>query len=150
MRTTWERCLGNSIQNLIRLLLVLTAGGLAPLSYLDAYSPHQGFQGYHFSLFQTTKPIRPLPDDAPAALKARWPVKAITSDKPVGVHLLPNLPDAGRLSWEGWGHGYPLPSTKILLFNAATCFAFLITMAFFGKSAWLAPPDVPPRLFRSL
>ena len=146
MRTIWE-CSLHWIHNLIRLLLVLSAGGLAPLSYLDAYSPHQGFQGYHLSLFQTTKPMRPLPDDAPAALKARWPVQSILSDRLVGAHFLPNLAGVSRVNWEGWGHGYPLPVAQILLFNTALCFAFISAFIFYGKSAWLAPPDVPPRFF---
>jgi hypothetical protein len=144
MQGRGKRDLGRLARKLIHLLLILTAGGLAPLSYLDGYSPHQGFQGYKLSLFQPAKPIPLLPDDAPAALKARWPVRAVVSTGSVDDHYLPDLAGVSRLSGEGWGHGYPLPVVERVLFSNVACFALLSLLLFWGRSAWLAPPEKPP------
>jgi hypothetical protein len=122
--------------------LAFCLGVLAPFTYTSPYSPHQEMPAFHIVLFE--RPVNPaviLGQANPAVSQLFY---RFTSQAAVISAQTPALTLAHFFLLD-LSHGYLLPPVHDLLPLLFLAW-FLLTLQTNGASAWLLPPEKPPRL----
>lgn len=135
----------SGIQKLILGLLIFGVGGLSPITYFTPYSSHQ-VPPYFISILEASSRghiLSTLPAEVLELFKPRWSTQGLTwpHNSIAPLNFTQRFTHSFELSLK---YGYPLPTTQGLL-----DLLFLVQLPFMAllskHSAWLSPPDHPPR-----
>jgi hypothetical protein len=125
-------------------LLLVCVGGLGPLTYAEALSPHQGVRTYRIVILERVRRLPATPPDFVLSLLRQqllgqaWGQTDFVS---ASSNVVPGL---ARFFESGLSQGYLLTSPQPVIVNYATPGGKIAATPLTGRSAWLAPPDKPP------
>lgn len=130
-------------------LLLLWVGGIGPLIYFDAFSPHQGLRLYHITLLEPVRvrqPLAPPPEPLESVFR-RQLLKQTRGQS--------DFVTAGQKATAGLAHffesslgqGFLFNLAQIIISNESPPISRVSLLALTGRSAWLSPPEKPPSIF---
>jgi hypothetical protein len=129
-------------------LLLICVGGLGPLTYLDALSPHNGVRAYHIAVLESARVRQPLtlpPEFLVQLLRQRLLGQASGQTDFVSANQKA-MPGLAHFFASGLSQGYLLNSARPVVFNDTSPVGELAAVVLTGRSAWLSPPEKPPSL----
>lgn len=129
--------------------LIFCVGGVGSLTYYDGFLPghEHGEHPYHLSILEETHVHRPPSwPEVVAEQMHLWPARRLNSQAAsIFLAAHPLAPGFSRFFSSGLSDGYLLTSVNLNILGLPLLFGSIPPTVFLGQSAWLVPPDIPPR-----
>jgi hypothetical protein len=143
----------NWINHLIYGLLIFCLGGVGPLTYFDAFSPHHNHP-FHLSLFDSASDHHheihcPGLDEQyhkHQQTTGSWQLKPIGESGPAYTASQQTLPGFARFFQSGLSYGFLLTGTEIVIGLANSPSYRIPAAPLTDRSVGLPPPEKPPSL----
>jgi hypothetical protein len=148
-----KRTISNWINNAIYGLLIFCLGGVGPLTYFDAFSPHHGHP-FHLSLFGRVSD-HPHESHCPGLDEQHhqhgqpagsWQLKPLGEPGAAYTADQQTLPGFARFFQSGLSHGFLLTGAEIDIGPARSLSHRIPAASPAERSIGLPPPEKPPSL----
>lgn len=137
------------LKKILYALLLVCVGGVGPLIYIDALSPHLGVRTYHIAIFESGRARQP--SALPATLRGLLLYQRWLAQISGQTDWLSTPPKAAaglaRFFESDLSQGYLLNTARFTISAGSLPVSRISLAALIGRSACLAPPEKPPSFF---